>query len=101
MDTYWNAPAEKPASAVLETGGGGYILFADCEEGGCRVPKIWRYEVYRRAPTLQLVRDSSWMAERGEGELPDVCEHGWENMIGNEAPSVLLKFRIRETAFSG
>ena len=57
-DTYWNAPAEKPASAVAETGGGGYILFVDCEEGGWRVPKIWRYEVYRSAPTLQLVRDS-------------------------------------------
>lgn len=55
------------------------------------MPKICRYEVYRTAPTLHVVRHSSMITQREEGYLPNICKHGREDMVGNEAPSVLSK----------
>lgn len=49
--------------------------------------------MYRTAPTLQLGKDSRYHAQSEEEVVPNVCKHGWKNVVGDEAPSVLLKIR--------
>ena len=60
------------------------------------MPKICRYEVYRTAPTLHIVRHSSVIEQREDEYLPNICKHWRQDMVGNEAPSILSKISMSD-----
>lgn len=52
------------------------------------MPSIWRYEVYRIAPTLQLVNTVNLPTVTVMEVSPNIGQHGREDMVWNKAPTM-------------